>query len=85
MNDSQNIETKMNFLRKISLATQYTLGIVVFGMAFMLWFGYMDFKNTAHFLALLSLFTGSVILNACTAPGRISLQKFLNVLGVLAG
>lgn len=82
MNDSDLTKNKFALLRQISLATQYVLGLVVFVLALMLWFGWMDFKNTAHFLALLSLLTGSVILNSCTAPGRISLKKFLNVTGV---
>lgn len=82
MNDPDITKNKFVLLRQFSLATQYVLGIIVFGFALMLWFGWIDFKYTAHFLALLSLLTGSVILNSCTAPGRISLKQFLNVAGV---
>lgn len=71
----------MVLLRKIILATQYALALSVLIMGIMLWMGSMDFKNTAHFLALLSLLTGTLIFTSCTSTEINSMQKFFLVLG----
>jgi hypothetical protein len=71
----------MVLLRKIILATQYGLAITALIMGIMLWMGSMDFKNIAHFLALLSLLTGTIIFTSCTSPEINSLKKFFLVLG----
>src|SRR5688572_24743197 len=70
--------------RKVMLILQYILGLTVIVMGIMLWLGSMDFKNLAHFLALLSLLTGFIIFTSCTSPGIIALKKFFAVLGFAA-
>lgn len=69
-------------LRKVMLVLQYTLGLTVLTMGIMLWFGSMDFKNLAHFLALLSLLTGFIIFTSCISPAIITMKKFFTVMGI---
>ncbi len=70
----------MVLLRKIILATQYGLAITVLIMGIMLWIGSMDFKNVAHFLALVSFMTGCIIFTSCTSPKIITMKKFFPAL-----
>jgi len=78
----------MLLLRKIILILQIALSLVVITMAFMLWYGDLDFKNLAHFLGLISILTGMVIFTSCTSPDiRIMKRFFLftALLGFCAG
>ncbi len=69
-------------LRKIFLILQFGLGLTVLTMGILLWLGSMDFKNLAHFLALLSLLTGFIIFTSCTSPGIIAMKKFFGFVGI---
>lgn len=68
--------------RKIFLILQYGLGLTVIAMGIMLWLGKMDFKNMAHFLAILSLLTGFIIFTSCTSSGIIAMKKFFGLVGI---
>lgn len=70
----------MTMLRQIILATQYGLALTVLIMGIMLWVGSMDFKNVAHFLALISLLTGCIIFTSCTSTKIIAMKKFFPAL-----